>query len=82
MIDVSVEFLFGVGDGRGTVIVGIVVALFRSWNSSYLRHYLDDRGGETEDEQDRFEDLEERMDSIEERVESIDKRVKDDGRQS
>jgi len=57
--------LLGVGDGLGTVIVGILVALFRSWNSGYLRQYLDCRGGETEGEQDRFEDLVERVDSME-----------------
>jgi len=76
----GIEFLFGVGDGVGTVIVGIFVALVRSWNSGYLRHYLDCRGQETEaceDEQDRFENLSERVNGMEERVESIDERVED-----
>ena len=78
----SFEFLLGVGDGLGTVIVGIVVALIRSWNSGYLRQYLDGRGQETEDNQDRFEDLVERVDSMEERVESIDERVEDNETES
>jgi hypothetical protein len=76
----SIEFLLGVGDGLGTVIVGIVVALIRSWNSGYLRHYFDGCEQETEeceDEQDRFENLVERVDSMEERVESIEERVED-----
>jgi hypothetical protein len=77
MIEMSVEFLFGVVDGLGTVIVGVLVALVRSWNSGYLRHYLDGRGRETEDNEDRFENLEERMDSMEDRVDSIDERVGD-----
>ena len=72
-----VEFLLGVGDGLGTVIVGAFVALVRSWNSGYLRHYLDGCEQETEDEQDRFEDLVERVDSMEERIESIEERVED-----
>ena len=76
----SVEFLFGVGDGLGTVIVGFFVAMLRSWNSGYLRHYLDNRGQKAEaceDEQDRFEDLVERVDSMEERIESINERVEE-----
>jgi hypothetical protein len=73
----SIEFLLGVGDGLGTVIVEVLVALFRSWNSGYLRHYLDGCEQETEDEQDDFENLVERVDSMEERVESIDQRVED-----
>jgi hypothetical protein len=54
--------------------------VLRSWNSGYLRHYLDGRGQETEeceDEHERFEDLVERVDSMEERIESIDERVRD-----
>jgi len=78
----SVEFLFGVGDGLGTVIVGVLIALVRSWNSGYLRHYLDGRERETEDNQDRFENIEERMDSIEERVDSIDERAEDNETES
>ena len=80
MIEMSVEFLLDVGDGLGTVTIGVFVALFRSWNSGYLRQYLEDRGQETEgreDEQDRFEDLVERVDSMEERVESLDRRVEE-----
>jgi len=80
MIEMIVEFLFGVGDGLGSVIVGVLIALVRSWNSGYLRQYLEDRGQETEgreDEQDRFEDLVERVDSMEERVESLDRRVEE-----
>ncbi len=76
----SIEFLFGLGDGLGTVIVGVLVAMVRSWNSGYLRHYLGSRRRETEaceGEQDRFEDLIERVDSMEERVESIDRRVEE-----
>jgi len=76
----SIEFLLGVGDGLGTVIVGVLVALIRSWNSGYLRQYLEGRGGETgtqENEQDRFEDLVDRVDSMEERIENIDQRVED-----
>jgi hypothetical protein len=76
----GIEFLFGVGDGLGTVIVEVLVTLIRSWNSGYLRHYLDGCEQETEDcedEQDRFEDLVERIDSMEERVESIEERVED-----
>jgi len=77
MIEMGIEFLFGVGDGLGSVIVGVFVALVRSWNSGYLRHYLDACGGETEDGQDRFEYLVERIDSMEERIESINERVED-----
>jgi len=76
----SIEFLFGVGDGLGTIIVGVLIALVRSWNSSYLRHYLDGRGQKTEaqeNEQDRFEDLVERVDSMEKRIENIDQRVEE-----
>jgi len=82
MIEMSVEFLFGVGDGLGTVIVGVIVAIVRSWNSGYLRHYLDSLGRETEDKQDCFENLVERMDSVEERVESIDERIEEDETES
>jgi hypothetical protein len=81
MIEMSIEFLFGVGDGLGTVIVGVFVAVVRSWNSGYLRHYLGSRRQETEEcegEQDRFEDLVERVDSMEERVENIDEKVEGD----
>jgi len=76
----SVEFLLGVGDGLGTVIVGIFVAVVRSWNSGYLRQYLDGRGRETEEREckkDRFDILSERVDSMEERIESINERVDD-----
>lgn len=77
----SVEFLFGVGDGLGTVIVGVFVAIVRSWNSGYLRHYLDSRRQETEaceDEQDSFENLVERVDSMEKQVNRIDEKVEGD----
>jgi hypothetical protein len=80
VIEMSVEFLLGVGDGLGTVIVGAFVALVRSWNSGYLRHYLNGHVGRHEpcrDEEDHFENLDERMDSMEERIDSIDERVKD-----
>jgi hypothetical protein len=81
MIEMSVEFLLDVGDGLGTVIVGVLVALVRSWNSGYLRHYLDGRGQKAErceDEQDDFENLVERVDSMEEQVNRIDEKVKGD----
>jgi len=77
--------LLGVGDGLGTVIVGVLIALVRSWNSGYLRRYLDGQGRETEGreyEQDRFEDLVERVDSMEERIENIDQRVEDNETES
>jgi hypothetical protein len=76
----SIEFLLGVGDGMGTVIVGVLVALVRSWNSGYLRHYLDGRGQETEGrecKENRFDVLSERIDSMEERIESINERDED-----
>lgn len=78
MIEMSIEFLLGVGDGLGTVIVGVLVALVRSWNSGYIRHYLDGRGQESEDEQDDFENLVERVDSMEEQVNRIDEKVEGD----
>jgi hypothetical protein len=78
----SFEFLLGVGDGLGTIIVGVFVALVRSWNSGYLRQYLNGRGRETEDKQDCSENLMERVDSMEERVESIDERVGDNETES
>ena len=85
MIEMSVEFLFDLGDGLGTVIVGVIVAVMRSWNSGYLCEYLDARGGETEareNEQERFENLVERVNSMEERVESIDRRVEENETES
>jgi cell division protein FtsB len=74
----SIEFLFGVGDGLGTVIVGIFVALVRSWNSGYLRHYLEGRRQESEDQQDDFENLVERVDSMEKQVNLIDEKIEGD----
>lgn len=76
----SVEFLLSVGDGLGTIIVGVLVALVRSWNSGYLRQYLNGRGQETEGikcKKDRFDILSERIDSMEERIERINERVED-----
>jgi len=72
--------LLDVGDGLGTVIVGIFVALIRSWNPGYLRHYLDGRGQKTEGcecKKDSFDVLSERIDSMEEQIESINERVED-----
>jgi hypothetical protein len=77
----SVEFLLGVGDGLGTVIVGIFVAVVRSWNSGYLRHYIDGSGQETEECEDNrndFENLVERVDSMEKQVNRIDEKVEGD----
>jgi len=74
----SVEFLLDVGDGLGTIIVGAFVALVRSWNSGYLRHYLDGRGQETEeceDDQNDFENLVERVDSMEERIDRLNGKI-------
>ena len=81
MIEVIVEFLLDVGDGLGTVTIGVFVALVRSWNSGYLRHYLDGRGQETEaceDDRNDFENLVERMDSMEKQVNRIDEKVERD----
>jgi hypothetical protein len=81
MIEMIVEFLLGVGDGVGTVVVGALIALVRSWNSGYLRQYLDGRGRETEGceyEQDCFENLVERVDSMEKQVDRIDEKIEGD----